>query len=195
MTGRAIGASVSDSDVTRNDTAELDALLLRCARRDRSALQELYARQAARLKGIALRITGNAAAAEDVLHDVFVRVWNEAAAHDPSRGNAIAWLIAMTRYRALDFRRRLARESGSDGLPEQIDDSPNALALLAASSEGAALHRCLTALDIGPRRMITLAFVDGLTHRELADTLGAPLGTVKSVIRRGLLALKACLER
>ena len=177
--------------MTEDDTA---ALIRGCAFGDRAALQRIYERWSARLYGIALRVTGQPALAADATQDAFVQLWRNADRFDPTRGSASAWLIALTRYRALDLIRRRGREPLLAEPPEQIDDAPDALALLTRSAEGAALHRCLDQLDPERRRAVVLAFVDGLSHGELAQTLRVPLGTAKSWIRRSLLSLRACLE-
>jgi len=182
-------------DTDWDDAADDLAPLIRaCAAGNRAALRLLYDSQAPRLKALAWRITGSAALAEDVLHDVFLRVWQQARQFDPARGSGRAWLTTITRYRALDLLRRTAREVPADGLPEDIDDSPDAVARLIASAEGRALHRCLEGLEAPRRRMITAAFVDGRTHAELSAALNIPLGTVKSMIRRSLASLRKCLE-
>ena len=173
----------------------LAALLRRCAAGNQAALRDIYDLQAARLKGIAVRITNSHAVAEDVLHDVFLHIWQEAARFDPQRGSPRAWLTTLVRFRALEARRRTARERTVGTLPERQDDQPDAYARMLATAEGKALHACLEALEPPRRRAITLAFLEGLTHAEVAMVLGVPLGTVKSAIRRGLIALKRCLDR
>jgi RNA polymerase sigma-70 factor (ECF subfamily) len=183
------------ADIAPHDTENALADLLRlCAARDERALRRIYDHQAPRLKGLALRITGSHALAEDVLHDVFLHIWQEAARFDPQRGAPRAWLTTLVRFRALEVLRRSARERPVDELPDVQDDQPNAYAQLLTTAEGQALHACLAALDPPRRQAITLAFVEGCTHGEVAAVLGLPLGTVKSTIRRGLAALKRCLE-
>lgn len=172
---------------------DLAPLILACASGDRAALRAIYDQHAARLKALAYRITGSAQLAEDVVHDVFIRIWQQAASFDPARGAGRAWLTTITRYRALDILRRVGREAPAEDLPEEADESPDALARLMASTQGAALHRCLAGLDQPRRRMITAAFIEGKTHAELANALNIPLGTVKSTIRRSLAALRKCL--
>ncbi len=174
---------------------ELEPLLARCVAGDEAALRRIYDLQAPRLKGLALRVTRSPALAEDVLHDVFLHVWQEAARYDRSRGSARAWLTTLVRFRALEVIRRGARERTGDILPELQDDQPDAHAQLLATTEGRALHQCLAGLEPAPRRAITLAFVDGHTHEQVAATLGMPLGTVKSMIRRNLARLKRCLDQ
>jgi len=173
-----------------NDTAEL---LRRCADGDRAAFRALYERWAARLHGIAVRITRQTALASDATQDAFVQIWQQAHRFDPARGSAEAFLISLVRYRALDIVRRRGREIPGYEVDERPDDTPDALAQLVGSAEGAALHRCLGLLDAERRRLVMMAFVDGLSHSELAEHLSVPLGTVKSWIRRSLLALRECL--
>ena len=174
---------------------DLAGLLARCADGDQTALRRIYDEHAPRLKGLALRITGSDALAEDVLHDVFLHIWQEAGRFDPTRAPARGWLTTLVRFRALELLRRGSREQTGAVLPDMEDDQPDAYARLIASAEGAALHACLLQLDAAPRQAIKLAFVDGLTHGEVADRLSLPLGTVKSTIRRGLIRLKRCLDR
>ena len=168
-------------------------LLHRCAHGDRAAFRVLYDGWASRMHGIALRITRQPSLAADATHDAFVQVWQQAHRFDPERGSAEAFLISLVRYRALDIVRRTVREVPGYEAAEQEDESPDALSRLVSSSEGAALQRCLERLEAGRRRMVVMAFVDGLSHGELAEKLRIPLGTVKSVIRRSLLSLRECL--
>jgi RNA polymerase sigma-70 factor (ECF subfamily) len=172
---------------------DLATLIERCAAQDRAALRLLYDRQAARLYGVALRLTRQSALAADVVHDAFVAIWQRAASFDPDRGSATSWLVSIVRHRAIDIIRRRDREILGETLPEAADSDPDPLARLVASDDAAALHRCLGTLEDDKRRMLLLAFVDGLSHSELAVKLAIPLGTVKSSIRRALAALKLCL--
>ena len=173
-----------------DDTA---ALLHRCANGEQAAFRALYDRWAARMHGIALRIVRQPSLAADATHDAFVQVWQQAHRFDPERGSAEAFLVSLVRYRALDIVRRTARETPGYEPEEQEDESPDALSLMVATSEGAALQRCLGRLETDRRRLIVMAFVDGLSHGELAEKLSVPLGTVKSWIRRSLLSLRECL--
>jgi len=96
--------------------------------------------------------------------------------------------------RALDITRRNSREVSGLELPDSADDDPDPLAQLIGSADGEALRRCLQTLPPDRRRLVVMAFIDGLTHSELAQRLDQPLGTIKSWIRRALLNLKRCLE-
>jgi RNA polymerase sigma-70 factor (ECF subfamily) len=173
---------------------ELSYLVQRCAAADEAALRRLYDLQAARLKGLALRITGSAMLAEDVLHDVFVRVWQEARRFDPERGSAAAWLTTLTRFRAMDLMRSHAREHVTAELPEREDGAPDALALSIGQAQNRRLQDCLGTLPEAGQKAIRMAFLDGLTHAQIAQRHGMPLGTLKSLIRRSLRDLKGCME-
>ena len=174
---------------------ELTELLRRCAEADRAAFRQLYESQAPRLYGVALRITRQPALAADAMHDALMQVWQNARRFDASRGNPEAWLLSLVRYRALDIARRGARELSGAELPESIDDDPDPLTRLIGSDDAEALHRCLAGLEPERRRLVVMAFIDGLSHTELAARLNQPLGTVKSWIRRALIALKRCLDQ
>jgi RNA polymerase sigma-70 factor (ECF subfamily) len=182
--------ALPDASTAAADTARL---LLRCAERDRAAFRQLYDLWGGRLHGIALRITRQAPLAADATHDAFVQVWQQAHRFDPARGSGEAFLISLVRYRALDIVRRRGREIPGYEPEERADETPDALAQLIGSAEGTALHRCLALLDPERRRLVVMAFVDGLSHSELAEKLSVPLGTVKSWIRRSLLSLRECL--
>lgn len=165
------------------------------ARGSEPALKRLYELQSRRLYGIALRIVHRPEVANDVLQDTFVQIWRNAAGFDPGRGTAEAWLTGIVRFRAIDAVRKSRREelSGDPTLGDSADftDPAEAIDLKAA---GAALQRCLENLDASQRQCIVLAYVDGLSHAEIASRIRSPIGTVKSWLRRGLLSLRNCLD-
>jgi RNA polymerase sigma-70 factor, ECF subfamily len=175
--------------------ASLDELLLAVQRGSRAALKRLYELESRRLYGIALRITRRPDLAADALQDAFIQVWQNAARFAPERGSAAAWLTGILRFRALDAMRKLGRETPSDDptLGDRAEE-PDMAAALDLEAAGRALRNCLDALEERQRRCIILAFVDGLSHAEIAQRLPAPLGSVKSWVRRGLLSLRSCLE-
>ena len=180
----------------RQDGFDYAAALAGCGRGEPSALRAIYDHDGGFLYALALRIVRRPEVASDVLHDAFLDIWKRAGSYDPARGHGRAWVASVVRHRAFKVSRRTARETPLDestaaSLP---DEAPDAFAALAASQEGAALHRCLAALEPDRRRVILLAYVDGLSQSEIARRLGAPLGTVKAWTRRSLLALKGCLS-
>jgi len=190
----AVLAAAHDGAGILNEAPELSSLLAACARGDRAAFRRLYDSQSPHLYGVALRITRDAALAADALHDGLLQAWQNAGRFDAVRGRAEAWLVSLVRYRALDIVRARRREIPTDAPPERADDAPDALETAASNADAKALHRCLETLEADKRRLIASAFVDGYSHAELAKRLDLPLGTVKSWIRRGLEALKRCLE-
>ena len=174
----------------------IDEALLACASGDRSALHGIYELEAPRMLGVAMRLVKRRALAEEIVHDCFLRVWKAAGSFDPSRGNGRAWMYAILRNHALNVLRGEARLelTGECEPVEGVCEEPTPEEILMQVSEGAALRRCLEALEPERRRIIVLAYTDGLSHGEIATLVGVPLGTVKSWIRRSLLKLKACLQ-
>lgn len=169
-------------------------LLHLVAQGDAAAFRLLYDQQAPRLYGLALRMTRQQTLASDAVQDTFLQVWQQAARFDAARGSAEAWLIGLLRFRAIDILRSRRREEPGYEAPETEDPAPDPFEQVRAGRESAALYGCLETLEEAQQRIIRLAFVEGLSHAELAARLAAPLGTVKSWIRRALLGLKRCLE-
>ncbi len=175
-----------------------ESLLRRIQRRDETALEELYDRQSTAVYSLALRIVGDRAAAEDVLSDVFWRVWRRAETFDPRRGSLTAWLLTITRRRALDELRMGARRERWERSPDAMGEGPQERA---PSPEGEALagevqehvREALSALPPEQRGPIELAYFEGLTHVEIADRLQEPLGTIKTRIRTGMQRLRESL--
>ena len=173
---------------------EVAMLLARCAQADRDALRQLYTMEAGRLYGLALRITRDGPIASDALHDTFEQVWRNAGRFDPRRSNGRAWLTALLRYRAIDAARWQERSRDLSDIAEVADGASSPFESLVAEYDTRTLIRCLGTLDERRRRLIVLAYLNGLTHAQLAARVGEPLGTVKSAIRRALVALRACMD-
>ena len=177
------------------DDGALSSWLVAVAGGDRDALAVLYGQTNGQLLAVLLRMLGRREIAEEVLHDVYLRVWNRAGAFDPAQGSAMGWLTTVTRNAALDHYRRHRREKV--GLAEDLAPDLKAADPADLASDSAArraLMACLELLEPAPRRCVVLAYQVGLTHDELALMLGQPVGTVKSWIRRSLLRLRQCLE-
>ena len=169
---------------------------MRTGQEDRDALQEVYRLTSAKLFGICLRICGERSAAEDVLHDVYLTIWKRAGAYEPGRASPISWLATIARNKAIDWvRARGARPSHpieeAMTIPDPIPDQDEAVA---RDQEARRLHDCLEALDDRARDAIRTAFFDGVTYAELAERKKLPLGTMKSIVRRGLLQLRGCVD-
>ena len=175
---------------------DCEAALLRCGKGDRRALRAIYDAEAPRMLGVACRMMKRRSLAEEVVHDSFIRIWDNAARFNPALGSARSWMYAILRNRALNILRGEARsELTADFDAYESDDlaeSPEEIMI--KMSDASALHRCLDRLDATRRKLILMAYAQGLSHGELAATLGLPLGTVKSWLRRSLLSLKACLQ-
>ena len=175
----------------------LAPLLARIAEGDRSALRALYEATSAKLFGVCLRILSDREEAEDVLQEVFVTIWRRADRFDPARASVATWISTIARNRAIDRLRArgpLAKADPIEAL-EIADDQPDAEMRLAAAGDVARLQACLAELDPRTQSVIRTAFFEGVTYEALARRMDAPLGTVKSWIRRGLARLKGCLER
>jgi RNA polymerase sigma-70 factor (ECF subfamily) len=191
--------------------ARLADAIARCALGDRAAFRQLYEATAPRLLGVIAQLVGRGAVAEDLLQDVYVRIWKAAGQYRPGAGSPMAWLAATARYRAIDhLRSRGARpevaiaDLPSRGGDDEADDDPTnrvpdpgagPAGELEAASGSVAVRRCLSTLQGAQQQSIALAYYQGLSHGEIATHLGAPLGSVKTWVRRGLIALKTCLER
>jgi RNA polymerase sigma-70 factor (ECF subfamily) len=175
----------------------IEPLLEAVARRDPAAFRLLYDRTASKLLGLAIRILRRRESAEDVVQDVFVKLWNGQAVFDAGLGSGWAFLATITRNRALDIARRRSEAQPPDGagMDDVMDLMPSPEAVASHRSDLRALLRCMEELADGPRRAILAAYLDGRTGEEIAASLATPLGTVKSWIHRGLAALKGCLER
>ena len=178
-----------------------DAALMRgIAGRDEAALAALYDRYGARLNGLLVRVLGDRTEAEEVLVELFYEVWDRADRYDPTRGCVTTYLMTLARSRAIDRRRRRAARPDSDpARTRPVDPADATTAAVPAASplagvlfdeQAAAVRVAMAALDPVRRQAIELAFFDGLSHTEVADVLGRPLGTVKTWIRQGLMTLR-----
>lgn len=179
-----------------NPFADHEAALAACARGDGGALRALYDAESGSMLGLAMRLVRRRDVAQDVVQDAFVMIWRNANRFDPQKGSARAWMFAILRYRALNALRKSSREVELDeGVAEAVpDDAPDPQQALGQMQESAALRRCLEGLDEPRRKPILLAYLDGLTHIQIADRLAAPLGTIKSRIRLALRDLQECLQ-
>jgi RNA polymerase sigma-70 factor (ECF subfamily) len=173
------------------------ALLRRVGQGDAHAFEALYDRHSARAYGLALRLCGERALAEEVTQDAFLAVWRRAATYDAARGSAQTWILCIVHHRAIDGLRRRGRDSdrraGGEGLEERLE-APVRTDLEAARRELArSMHAALATLPVAQREAIVLSLVAELTHREIACALGAPLGTVKGRIRLGTTKMRRAL--
>lgn len=165
------------------------------ALRDRTALRQVYEMTSAKLFGICLRISADRAAAEDILQDVYLKIWNRAEGFDASRASPITWLCTIARNTAIDWRRVNVRSGfvGQDAAIDVPDGQLGVDMLIEQDQLSARVHECLDQLDDKQNSSIRSAFFGGLTYAELADRMKVPEGTMKSWIRRGMQRLKECI--
>ena len=178
--------------------ARLAELLAQAALKNQRAFADLYRLTSPKLYGVALRILRRQDWAEEVLQECYVSIWNHAGNYAVQKSAPLTWMTSIVRNRSLDWLRRPQREATGEeydiAAEAWQDDSPGPMESLVASSEAAALARCLQELEAKQRQSIMLAFFHGLSHSELAGHMQQPLGTVKTWVRRGLERLKGCLD-
>jgi RNA polymerase sigma-70 factor, ECF subfamily len=164
------------------------ALVARLRAGDQSAMADLYDRYSGVVYGVALRVLANTTAAEDVVQEVFLQLWRNPQAFDADRGRLAPWLAVIARNRAIDLLRKRPLEDDINEIP--ISTGVN---LEDESSQRLAVEKVRGVLGQLPqdqRKALEMAFFEGMTHTEIAGKTGEPLGTVKTRIRTGLLALR-----
>jgi RNA polymerase sigma-70 factor (ECF subfamily) len=177
--------------------SEVVALLSQVGAGDRTALRALYDRTSAKLFGICLRICADKEGAEDVLQEVYLSVWNRAAAFDPERSSPITWLATIARNRAIDWkrsRRHVDATLPAEAAADVVDGAATAPDRIDSARETRRLYGCLDTLEPRTGAAIREAYFGGFSYAELATRQSVPLGTMKSWIRRGLDRLKKCLS-
>ena len=183
-----------DADTARR---QLSAALARVAAGDHGALKLVYEETSAKLFGICLRILPDRGHAEDALQDVYLTVWRRAETFDPGKASPITWLVTVARNISIDRLRSggsISRVAPIEEADDVQDSRPNPAAAFETAEQSKRLKDCLDQLEERASNAIRAAFLDGLTYDELAERSGVPLGTMKSIIRRGLIKLKGCLE-
>jgi len=200
---RAAGQDVSLNG--RRSTARPDAtdaeLMSVLATGDIVALELLYDRYSTLVYSVSLRVLHDSQLAEDVVQEVFLRLWRQPISYDPARGRFISWLMSVTRNRSLDELRRVTRRMRSEDVEDDEPgheiaavghlDDPQAELMVAEAR--AAVRAAMTRLPPAQRRVIELAYFGGLTHVEIAERTGDPLGTVKTRVRLGMRKLRESL--
>lgn len=168
-------------------------LVERLKRRDQTALTELYEQYGQHVYNMAMHVLRNPTTAEEITQDIFFQIWNKPEQWDPEKGALRSWMLAITRYRAIDWLRREQRRPSLNAV--DFDELANLLGSPemvggAQYDNGQILRKLLKELPPEQRQVINLAFFKGLTHSEIAEQLDEPLGTVKGRIRLGLEKLK-----
>lgn len=177
-----------------------DATLVhRLLRKDVSAFEEIYERHSRIVYSLVLRILRQGSTAEEVVQDVFLQLWRNSGQYDAHRGPFVPWLLTLARNRALDQlrlkgERQRRREDQTDELPQVATPPPEYERALDEKRRAERVRSLMTSLPAAQKKAIELAYFEGLSHSEIAETLNEPLGTVKSWIRNGLLRLKESLQ-
>ena len=175
----------------------LEKLVGRMAAGQEGALGELYDATSPRVFGLTLRILGDRAAAEEATIDVYTQVWKQTGRYDPAKGTVLAWLLILGRSRAIDILRSRARRAEQESsFAASLDLSDPAPGPEQASSEAERARRVRLALRSLPgeqRAALEVVYFGGLSHREAAEALSQPLGTVKTRVRTGLATLHRAL--
>lgn len=191
-------ADVADNTAAQMERAPYGELIARMIARDETALGEIYDATAGRVYALALRITGQSQAAEEVVSDVYFQIWQQAQRYDPVRGTVLTWMLTICRSRALDsLRRREPAETHAephDLQPDLFFEDRGPLDLLLIVEQNSRLHRALATLNKGQQMLLALAFFKGMTHQEIAVHTGMPLGSVKTGLRKAVQLLKSLLQ-
>ncbi len=175
--------------MTRTEPRDEMRLVARVRAGDQSAMAELYDGYSNVVYAVALRVLQDAAAAEDVLQDIFLQLWRNPDAFDASRGSLTSWLAVIARHRAIDRLRKRRPETDIEecviaGGPDLRDETERTLVI-------EKVRGALQEMNPEQRKALELAFFEGLTHVEIAEKTGEPLGTIKTRIRSGLQQLRA----
>jgi RNA polymerase sigma-70 factor (ECF subfamily) len=191
-------AAADAPDDAQADTSRLASLVRAMASGERDALAAIYGETVAKVFAIARGVLRSKEDAEEIVCDVYTQAWKNAASFDPARGSVMAWLAIMARNKALDRlrqRRDLVSIDGDENqeLTAMAGQAPGPEDILQRFQSGSEVRRALQTLNPERRRLLGLAFFQGLSHSEIAQVVGMPLGTVKSHVRRALAALQTTL--
>jgi len=190
---------VHQPDASPGQEPEIE-LLKRIGQGDRKSFEQFYDRFSRVLFTVAYRLLGNQEAAEDVLQEVFVQIWEKAPRYDPARGKPLIWAMTLTRYRAIDYLRSLRRrgqlheDAKQEAQGEEDLDERSSFLAVAAGEQHTFVREAIAKLSEEQREVIELAFFGSLTQTEIAERLNQPLGTVKARIRRGLIKLRGLIK-
>lgn len=172
----------------------LSDLMDRVARRDSEAFAALYQATSAKLYGIVLRILAQRALADEILQEVYVKIWQRAADFDRSRASPITWMATIARNRALDEVRRKVPLEDLPEMPDIAGETLDPLANRERTEDLSRLMGCLDALDRERRELVLLAYYRGMSRETLATRFGAPAATIKTWLHRSIRQLRTCLD-
>lgn len=172
----------------------LEHLIALTAAGDRMAFRRLYEATSSQLYGIIRRMVRNKERSDDILQDVYLKIWRHAERFDPAKAPAMVWLITIARRVAIDDLRRVVAPTTSIDEDEALTDSLSAETQEQDPLAHDRLELCLGRLREEYRTTIMMAYVNGYTYEQLASRLDRPVGTLKTWVRRGLLDLRSCME-
>jgi RNA polymerase sigma-70 factor (ECF subfamily) len=176
------------------DPSEVDALLVRrVAAGDADALRQLYERYGRLVYSFAHRVTNDATLSEEATQDTFVTLWRKAAGYDPGRAKLTTWLFVVARNRAIELGRQKSRRPDLREEVEPLGAAPDPAMLVAEADESQRIAEALAALPEEQLEVVRLSYFDGLSHAEIAELIGIPLGTVKGRMRLALERLRSSL--
>ncbi|MGI9384669.1 MAG: sigma-70 family RNA polymerase sigma factor [Methyloligellaceae bacterium] len=175
----------------------LNALIAATASGDQAAFRRLYDATASKLLGVLIRILKRRDLAEEVLQEVFLRIWQRAETYDARQGAPFAWMVTIARNRAIDVTRKRVESALGEGDDDVrlVEQSLRVASDMPDVADRESLRACLEELQPRQRECVILAYCYGYTREELAEKYDVPTGTLKTWVRRALLALRACLER
>lgn len=177
-------------------SADIAGLLARVALRDREAFRALYRRTSAKLFGVALRILGDRAEAEEALQEIYVKVWQRADRYVAGQYSPISWLVAVARNHSLDtLRGRRPRGADLELALEVADAGPDPEQASIEQGERGRIDGCLGQLEADKADCVRGAYLDGLTYEALAQRHNVPLNTMRTWLRRSLIRLRECLSQ
>lgn len=176
--------------------AEIEGYILRIALKDRAAFDALYSATSAKLFGICIRVLKDRTEAEDILQEVYVKIWHRANQYAVNGYSPMTWLITIARNTAIDrLRARRMNMVGLDAVEEQPDAKLGPEATAIARSEAGRINVCLGQLEADKSKAVQMAYLEGYSYAELAAYFTVPLNTVRTWLRRSLLKLKECLKQ
>lgn len=179
-----------------NTVSEIESMILRIARGDRDAFLNLYDATSSKLFGVCLRVLNNRADAEDVLQEVFVKVWRNAGRYTANGLSPMTWLITVARNAAIDrLRTRKTATEDVEVVEQMPSTAPSPEASAIAASEAKRISACLGELEADRADAVRGAYLNGQSYQDLAERFDVPLNTMRTWLRRSLQKLKECLSR
>lgn len=182
--------------VSKPGSSNMADLLQRVAAKDRVAFTKLYDATSSKLLGVVLRILSRRSVSEEVLQEVYVKVWERASDYNPTKGSPMAWMATIARNRALDEVRRKTPQSIEE-TPEVLDvasDTQDQLSQMEHSEDLHKLVKCLDRLEGNRREIVVLAYCHGLSREDLSRRFATPVPTIKTWLHRSLAQLRNCLR-